>query len=112
MNEIKLENKRVGTSLGHQRADDCRDCMRRTTTSVDAEPVVKREHVDCGRPAVRQHDLYTSLSRAKFEGLCFDRFKMTTPVEHVFLRATLDRGAIRDVVPLVVRRGFFWASIF
>ena len=22
---------------------------------VDAEPVVKREHVDCGRPAVRQH---------------------------------------------------------
>ena len=40
-----------------------------------------------------------SHSRAKFEGLCIDRFKqMITPVEHVLQDAELDKGMIREVV--------------
>ena len=44
-------------------------------------------------------DIYTSISRAKFEELCIDLFKQTiTPVERVLQDAKLDKGAIHEVV--------------
>ena len=91
VNEIKLENKQVRTSLDHQRPDDCRDCVRRTACErrcgTRRRARTRRlRSTSCARTLTS-----TSLSRAKFEGLCIDRFKMITPVEHVFCARRLTK---------------------